>query len=231
MTAPMIDAPGAPAPGGSSAGTSSKAPPGADQRTSEILRALVADAEGATVTVGALLQQLRLRAYGYALLIFGLPSCLPMPPGVPTICGILLAIVSVQMMVGGGPLWLPDILEKREIETKTLTSVVDRMQPWVERVERLMRPRLSVMTGPVGYRLVGLVVFLLGVIMTLPIPFLGNMPPAFATVIIAVGLTERDGLVVLAGLVVSAVALALSATLAVEAAMWLVNAVTGLWAG
>ena len=37
--------------------------------------------------------------------------------------------------------------------------------------------------------------------MILPIPLIGNMPPGAAAAVIAVGITERDGVVVLAGLI------------------------------
>ena len=53
-------------------------------------------------------------------------------------------------------------------------------------------------------------IFALGFIMILPIPFVGNMPPGFAASVIAIGMTERDGLVVLIGTLVSAVAIAVA---------------------
>jgi hypothetical protein len=46
--------------------------------------------------------------------------------------------------------------------------------------------------------------------MILPIPFLGNMPPGFAASVIAIGITERDGAVVLLGTLASAAAVALA---------------------
>ena len=46
--------------------------------------------------------------------------------------------------------------------------------------------------------------------MILPIPLLGNMPPGFAASVIAIGMTERDGLVVLIGTLVSAIAIAIA---------------------
>ena len=71
------------------------------------------------------------------------------------------------------------------------------------------------MTESIGKVLIGLVLFVLGFIMILPIPFLGNMPPGFAASVIALGVTERDGLVVLVGLIVSAAAVAVA-----SAATW-----------
>jgi hypothetical protein len=55
-----------------------------------------------------------------------------------------------------------------------------------------------------------MVIFVLGFVMILPIPFLGNMPPGFAASVIAIGMTERDGLIVLIGTLVSAIAIAVA---------------------
>ncbi len=80
----------------------------------------------------------------------------------------------------------------------------------MQRLERFCRPRLALLTEPFGKVLIGLVVLVLGLVMILPIPFLGNMPPGFAASVIAIGVIERDGLVVLIGLVVSAAAIAVA---------------------
>lgn len=194
--------------------------PRMEMRTSQLLRSLVDAVEDEDASVGWLLEQLKRRAFGCALLIFALPNCLPMPPGIPTICGILLCILALQMIVGTERPWLPSFLARRRIARKHLELMAERGGAWIERLERLTQPRLQVLTGPIGFRLVGAVVFVLGIIMILPIPLLGNMPPAFATLIIAIGLTERDGLVVGLGLLGSVTALAPTGTLAIEAAAW-----------
>jgi hypothetical protein len=40
------------------------------------------------------------RAFGILFLLFGLPNCFPMPPGMPVLCGIVVMVVSVQMLRG-----------------------------------------------------------------------------------------------------------------------------------
>ena len=194
--------------------------PSADVPTSETLRRLVADIDGADASVDWLLGRLRQRAFGYALVLFSLPSCLPMPPGIPTACGAAIALISIQMIVGTDGLWLPRFLDRRRIRKSTLEWMMVRAKPWLERLERIARPRVSVLTGDIGNRLVGLVTLMLAVIVMLPIPIVGNIPPAIATVVIGMGLTERDGLIVLVGLVVSAVAMALCGTFTVELIQW-----------
>jgi hypothetical protein len=76
---------------------------------------------------------------------------------------------------------------------------VCRLVPFLERIERTIRPRLLPLTGPQAERVIGIVGFSLAIIIFLPIPF-GNMLPGLALAILGLGLLERDGLAVLLGL-------------------------------
>ena len=179
------------------------------ERTSEVLREIAA-AEGERVTFREILTVLRHRAFGFTLLIFALPCCLPMPPGVPTVCGVALVIIALNLVAARQRLWLPAAIADKSIARADLKRVVDRAAPYLERLERVCKPRLAIVTEPVGKVLIGLVILVLGFIMILPIPFIGNLPPGWAATFIAIGMTERDGLVVLIGIVVSAAAVALA---------------------
>ncbi len=70
--------------------------------------------------------------------------------------------------------------------------------PMLEKLEKLLAPRLEFVFGPIGDRFIGLICFLLSLILILPIPG-GNMLPAAAISIFALALTQRDGLFALIG--------------------------------
>ena len=95
--------------------------------------------------------------------------------------------------------------------------------PLMKRLERYCRPRLPIVTDTVGKILIGIVILALGFIMILPIPFLGNMPPGFAASVIAIGMTERDGLVVLIGALASVIAIALASVATTAAVLEIVH--------
>jgi len=175
-------------------------------RTSQVLRDL-AYSDGERVSFGEILANLRQRAFGFAMLIFSLPCALPMPPGIPTVCGAALAIIALNLIVLRRKLWMPRAITQKSIARSDLRRVVDRLLPLLERLERICRPRFRVFTAPLARVLVGVVVLVLGVVMILPIPLIGNMPPGAAAAVIAMGITERDGLVVLVGLVGATVAI------------------------
>lgn len=202
-------------------------------RTSAILLAAVRG-EGERISVGEILDALDARAFGLASLLFSLFSIVPMPPGVPTVVGIALFIVSVQMVFGRHELWLPGFLTKRSFSRKALVGGLEKMQKRLEAVEKIAKPRLLFLTGGVGTVFIGLVILVMAIVLILPLPPGGNMPPALACAILGMGLAERDGLIVLFGLVTSIVAIVVVSIVTVGfiaylPAFW--DWLSGLWGG
>lgn len=105
-----------------------------------------------------------------------------------------------------------------------------RLVPWLQRIERIIRPRILLLTEPISERLIGVVAFALAVVLFLPIPF-GNMLPGFALALFALGILERDGLAIIAGVlsaIVSAVLVAGVIYGLVKAAVFIVHSALGL---
>jgi hypothetical protein len=196
------------------------------ERTSEVLREIAAD-ERERLRFRDILASLRHRAFGFTLLIFSLPCALPMPPGIPTICGIAIVIIALNLIAVRQRLWLPRVIADKSVARADLQRVVVRATPHLERLERFCKPRFAIVTEPVGKVLIGLVILVLGFIMILPIPFLGNMPPGFAASVIAFGMTERDGLIVLIGVLVSVAAVAVASVATWQAILAVVNFFAG----
>jgi hypothetical protein len=125
---------------------------------------------------------------------------------VPTVVGIALLIVSLQMVIGRHELWLPGFLTKRSFSREALVRAFEKLAPRLEAVEKIAKPRLMFMTGKIGTVAIGLVVLFMALVLILPLPPGGNFPPALACAILGMGLAERDGIIVLFGLVVSVAA-------------------------
>jgi hypothetical protein len=185
-------------------------------RTSQLLIDTVRG-EDETVTFAELTEALHGRAFGITALIFALPACVPMPPGVPTVVGLAIAVVAVQMVMGRDRLWLPSFLAQRAMPRDWLLGALEKARPWLEKVEKFAQPRLLFLTGDLGSRGVGALLLFLAGMLILPIPIIGNFPLAMAAAVLSLGLTERDGRLVLAGVLASAIAVAITGTFAVIA--------------
>jgi hypothetical protein len=132
------------------------------------------------------------------LFVFALPNVVPTPPGTSTVLGVPMVILSTQLMLGMRP-WLPNFIARRSMTRDVFARIVARILPWLQRIEGLMRPGLSVLARPPYEYAVGALCLLLSIVVLLPIP-LGNMLPAAAISLFALGILERNGVWVLAGL-------------------------------
>lgn len=155
------------------------------------------------IAVGDLLDSLGDRALAALLFVFAVPNVLPVPPGTSTILGAPLVFLAAQLAFGLRP-WLPAFIARRTMTRADFAALVRRIGPWLARAERLLRPRATRLVSPPMEYLVGLVCLLLAVVLVLPVP-LGNMLPALAISLFALGIMERDGLWILAGFVAAAV--------------------------
>jgi hypothetical protein len=171
-----------------------------------MLQALAQDDSRERISIGDLLAALGDRALAALLFVFAVPNVLPVPPGTSTILGAPLVFLAAQLAFGLRP-WLPRVIADRTMSRDDFAALVRRISPWLTRAERLLRPRAVVLVLPPMEYLVGLVCLLLAVVLVLPIP-LGNMLPALAISLLALGILERDGLWILAGLAAAAVSAA-----------------------
>ncbi len=160
------------------------------------------------VTLGALFERLGPEGLGLALLLLALATLIPVPGPVGMTFGTLIALVALQVMGGARALWLPSFLHRRALPGTMLRGVIARALPWLARAERwLEEERLSALAGQRARMVLAVPLFLLGVAITLPIPF-GNVAPALALIAFALGFMGRDGAVTLLALALSVAALA-----------------------
>ena len=172
-----------------------------DMAIADRLDHLVEQAEGEDVSLDWILAQLHERAFGLFLLILALPCCIPFLYGIPQIVALPLMFVSVQILLGRRVPWLPGRLGARRVSTGGLRSLAARAGPWLRRVGAVSRPRLGALTRPPVERIIGLVLVLFSASILVPLPGT-NTVPGFAVVFVAMGLLQRDGLLVILGAIV-----------------------------
>jgi hypothetical protein len=196
-------------------------------RIYEPLRAAIRKGDGEKVSAQEVIDALGPRAFGLSIIVIMAPVCLPMPPGVPTVAGVILSIFAMQLIFGYKSPWLPGWVRRLKINRKKLLHGIDALERRLIWVERIAHPRWKFMTSGLGVRLIGVVFLVLGFILILPIPFLGNLPPAIAASILALALAQRDGLLAFGGFAAAAGAVAFTWKIALAT----VGAVNGYFGG
>lgn len=182
------------------------------ERIADVLAAIVRPQGGVAdpnPTIETLTAALGKRSFGIVLVLFGLPNLIPIP-GLPILCGIIVGIVGVQMMTGAESLKLPRWVAKRRVKRSDLAGLVARAEPTLRAMEKVMRPRLEMLTSPAAQRYLGAVLLALGITLQAPIPFFGGIAPGLAVIIIGLAMTERDGILLVLGLIASAFAMTLT---------------------
>lgn len=167
---------------------------------------------GESISVAELLAACGDRAIGGLLLLLAAPNILPLPPGSASVMSIPIMFMATQLILGRQTLWLPQRILNHRFDRAQSHAVAARLLPWLAKLERLLKPRLSCLLGGVQDRLIGFACLGLALLMFLPIP-LGNLLPAMALTGFALGLMERDGLLVVFGWLLTVTSIVVFATL------------------
>ncbi|MDV7144368.1 exopolysaccharide biosynthesis protein [Tropicimonas sp. TH_r6] len=168
-----------------------------------------------TLTLGNLISSLGEASFGWAIVLFSLLTFLPLPPGSSILTAIPLLVTTVQMMLGYPFVRLPGPMARMKLDQEKFRRTILRLRPITRRLERVLKPRHSVLFAPRNERLVGLLLFVISFALFLPVPFSGWFP-AISMLIVGVGFVEQDGLVAAAGLVMGVLSVLLTVVLLVS---------------
>lgn len=177
--------------------------------TTQIIEDLVNKSSGDKVIVGDIVDSMEAIGFGLALMIFSLGIIIPLPPPFPSIISLPLVVFSAQMTIGMNAPKLPIWIAKKEIKRSVLAMMVQKSSPYIRKVERILKPRLTFMSSIIAERVVGF--FLLGFssFILVPLP-LSNFIPGLGILITSFGLMGKDGLVIILGIVVGMMGVAIS---------------------
>lgn len=172
------------------------------QPLSVILADTIADE---IVTLGELVDRLARRGFGVLMIVLALPTLIPvLPPGSAAAIGFLYILLSVQMVVGLERPWLPGRVRRYRLSARAVGTLRRRGVPFLRRIERFSRPRPLLYGDRIVARGVALIVFVLGVVLLSPVPFLNTLP-AMAVLILGIGLLNRDSVFLLIGLTLAVI--------------------------
>lgn len=171
-------------------------------RTSQVLRDFASSLTAPRTSVAKIVSALADRGLGVLIAVFALPNIFPSTiPFGNSVTGIPVVVFALQLMLGMQHLLLPDAIGRLSVRSSVVKAVAPRVAGLLARIEGLLRPRQAWVTGAMAERVVGGVCLLLAVVSVIPIPLAHNLP-AFGLLLAGLGLIERDGIAILAGLAI-----------------------------
>ncbi len=176
--------------------------------------------EDRTAKLGDVVDRLDERAFGFLLLLLALPCCLPFVYLLPQIVALPMLALAGQMAAGRHHPWLPRKFHERQFSVSAFQKVLERSAHYVGWIERFATPRLRPVTGHLASRIVGALLLIPTASILLPLPST-NTIPGIGVAIASLGLIERDGVLVILGLVVGFIWVGLLLFLGAEATQFI----------
>jgi len=125
-------------------------------------------------------------------------------PGLPSVGGLIIALIAIQMVFGRDHVWLPEWMMTRRVDGAKFDRALDFMRRPVRWIDHITRPRLRwLLRWPMVLPLQLLCVFC-----GLAMPFMEMLPltasiAALAVLFVALAILADDGLLALVGVAIA----------------------------
>ncbi len=160
---------------------------------SQELKPLIERSATQSVTLAELLAETSEQSFGLVMALLALPFLLPMPPGVSTISGSGCILLGLQMMAGWKAPWLPKRIAALKLPSAFMGRLLRVVQSITKLLEKFVRPRMPWLANNSSiWRLNGLCICWLAVLLMLPIP-LTNPIPTVGILLFVFAMLEADG--------------------------------------
>ncbi|MEX0922425.1 MAG: exopolysaccharide biosynthesis protein [Rhodovibrionaceae bacterium] len=139
------------------------------------------------------------RSLGVLLSLFGLLAAIPVIgaiPGMSILTGTLILLAIARSTFGRGALHLPAALDAKKIDRGKFQAAIDKTRPVVEKIDKVLKPRVLYIVEGRGQRLLLSLAAALLAISMYPLALVpwGVQAPAAGIVAFGLALMARDGL-------------------------------------
>jgi len=137
------------------------------------------------------------RAFGPVMILCSLFLMTPIGaiPGLPAGFGLIIIVFALQLLFRRDTPWMPDVLRRIKISDAKLEKTRKTVSPVLRRIDSVIKARLPVMTsGPAQ---------VLTALLSIILASFGVVAPAFIIGLFGLGITARDGLLILIGFFLS----------------------------
>lgn len=170
--------------------------------TSDLLAHVVGNIEGEYISLRDIVRLLGEQGLLLICALLSLPFLFPVSiPGVSTVFGGGIVLIAIAVTLNRLP-WMPAFLADRQLNTSKLIPVLERGVAVLRRIDQYLKPRFNAITsGALVNRVNGLALLSSGILLMMPlglVPF-SNTLPGVAILLLSIGISQRDGLLVLLG--------------------------------
>lgn len=169
--------------------------------------------ENGRVSWSAIMDEVGRRSFGPLLLLAGITVLAPVIgdlPGVPTLIGMVVLLIAVQLLIGRQNFWLPGFMLNRSVPKAKLHKALTWLKKPARFIDKLLRPRLGHATSGPMVRVIAVVC--LGIALAMPVmefvPFSANLA-GIALTAFGLALIARDGLLAIIAFVFTGLTVAL----------------------
>lgn len=158
------------------------------------------------VHLGQVVDAVGRRSFGPLLAVVGLILASPLSiiPSLPTTMGVLVIMISGQMLFHRTELWLPQWLRKRSVEKTAVDKALRRMLPVARFIDRWLKRRLTILVNDITEHLISGLCIALALFM--PLMEVVPMSASSAGAVFAsygLALVYHDGLLALMALILT----------------------------
>lgn len=168
----------------------------------DILDQAEAAATADEVSVNDVVCELGALSYSALLLVPALLVVTPLSgvPGLSSILGSMIALISLQMLIGRNHLWLPKWILKRKVSSRKFRDALDHLRKPAAWIDRHTHPQFTVLVSDPARRVLQFACMVCGAAMPMLeiVPFTSSLL-GLAVSLFATALVTRDGLLAAVG--------------------------------
>lgn len=171
------------------------------------LESLLKYAEKESISLGTIIKFLAGRGHAILLILFSLPLSLPMQiPGFSTPFGLIIAFLGLRIAFGHR-IWIPKTVLEKKISYSVLEKIAQFIISISEKMSFLFGARMTwLVKTPTLQICHGLVIFLLGILLALPLPIpLTNLLAAIPALAFGIAFLEDDGVMIIVAYTLSTI--------------------------
>ncbi len=180
------------------------------QNLEDLLDCMLEETDGDKITLNDLMSTVESRSFGPLLLLPSFVALSPLGaiPGMSVITGTMIILIAAQLLLNRDHPWLPSKLMSISFDREKLDNGTSKVRPWAKWIDKWLAKRWTILTkAPFSQIVAAMAIVLALTFYPLALVPWGVAIPSGAIVLFSLGLTSRDGLFVLTGLLISCLAL------------------------